>query len=590
MLGNTNRVGTLLIGFSGMLASGCQQSQVAGEEVRPNIIFILTDDQGWGDVHYNGNQYLETPVMDYLARNSVNFGRFYVSPLSAPTRASFLTGRYHLKTGVSHVSGGREVMRAEEVTIAEALKEAGYATACYGKWHNGEHYPHDPNGQGFDQFFGFSAGHIGSFFNSRLKVNGKEVATKGYITDILTDSSLAFIRQNRNKPFFCYIPYNVPHAPFQVPDNYYDKYKAMGFDNATASVYGMCENLDENLGRILNVLKEENLEKNTILVFSGDNGPNGKYRYNGGMKGYKGQQDEGGVRVPFYVYAPNRFAPREIVNKTGAHIDFFPTMMELCGLEMPGDIQIDGRSLAPLLQDEKVQWPDREIFTHVFYKQLGPAPGSFRNQQYCYVHDLDGPRLYDIMKDPGQKKDLAMLDPHFTDSMKQVYLEWYHDASQGVLEEYYIPLGYKEARRVSLPATMSGFSEGVSFKGKGYTHDWLVNWTGEEELIWWKIDNSSPGFYSVVMEYTCPADETGSLIMVYHKEDTIKTKIQEGFDPLPYEDRDRAPRGGVYEKPWASLPVGKIYIPEGEQEIFLRAEKATGKVVAEVNGITLTKL
>jgi len=176
------------------------------EERRPNVLLLMTDDQGWGDIHSHGNQKLDTPVLDKLAADSVQFDRFYVSPVCAPTRASLLTGRYHLRTGVSWVTRGLETMRSEEVTLAEALKQAGYATGCFGKWHNGAHYPYHPNGQGFDEFFGFCAGHWNNYFDTHLERNGKAVKTRGYITDVLTDAAIAFIEKHRQRPFFCYVP------------------------------------------------------------------------------------------------------------------------------------------------------------------------------------------------------------------------------------------------------------------------------------------------------------------------------------------------------------------------------------------------
>ena len=234
------------------------QEETTEEKSSPNVLLILTDDQGWGDLGVHGNPIIQTPVLDDFARKGVEVKNFYVSPLCAPTRASLLTGRYHLRTGTRWVSDGLENMNPEEVTLAEMFKSAGYATGCFGKWHNGAHFPFHPNQQGFDEFIGFCAGHWNNYFNTTLQHNGEPFPTEGYITDVLTDEAIKFIEQSGDEPFFCYVPYNVPHGPFQVPDQYFDKYynqlDTMQDEterNKLAAVYGMCENMDANIGRLL---------------------------------------------------------------------------------------------------------------------------------------------------------------------------------------------------------------------------------------------------------------------------------------------------------------------------------------------------
>ncbi len=282
-------------------------------ESKPNIIMILTDDQGWGDIHSHGNKLLSTPWMDKLADSGARFDHFFVSPLCAPTRAALLTGRYYLRTGVHGVSNGKENLRSDEIIIAEVFAQNGYATGCFGKWHNGAHYPYDPNGKGFNEFPGFCAGHWGNYFDPVLQHKGNFIQTQGYITDITTDAALDFLDSNKNNPFFLYIPYNPPHSPFQVPDLYFDKYKAKGLNAKNACVYGMCENLDKNIGRILMHLDKHNLRENTIIVFITDNGPNG-HRYNGGMRGIKGSCHEGGVRVPCFISWPWQIPEKKIIS------------------------------------------------------------------------------------------------------------------------------------------------------------------------------------------------------------------------------------------------------------------------------------
>src|SRR4030095_1574895 len=333
-------------------------STQGGLQSRPTLVLIVADDMGWGDVRSHGNDRLDTPVLDKLAADGARFNRFFVSPVCAPTRASLLTGRYHPRTGVAWVTRGLETMRSEELTLAEALRDAGYATGCFGKWHNGAHYPHSPGGQVFDEFLGFCAGHWNNYFHTTLEHNGRPFKTNGYITDVLTDAAIAFIDKQRGRPFFCYIPYNAPHGPFQVPERYFSKYKRRGLDAKTAAIYGMVENIDDNVGRILKQLEAARLTDRTIVPFLTDNGPNGE-RYNGGMKGIKGSVHEGGVRVPLFIRWPGRIRPGTTVENIAAHIDLFPTLLELCGLSEPRTLSLDGISLVPLLEGKSDGWPER---------------------------------------------------------------------------------------------------------------------------------------------------------------------------------------------------------------------------------------
>ncbi|MHC4073767.1 MAG: sulfatase-like hydrolase/transferase [Planctomycetota bacterium] len=295
------------------------RGQAASTNERPNIVVILTDDQGWGDLSLHGNINLATPNVDSLARDGAIFDRFFVCAVCAPTRAEFLTGRYHPRGGVHGVTTGAERLNVDEKTIGDTFKAAGYATAAFGKWHNGTQYPYHPNGRGFDEYYGFCSGHWGNYFDPILEHNGKIVRGKGYIIDDLTDHALEFIEKNRNRPFFCYLPYNTPHSPMQVPDRFFDRFK----DNPikmrnrnpqneqlekTRCALAMCENIDWNVGRVLKKLEDLQLAGNTIVIYFSDNGPN-SWRWNGGMKGRKGSTDEGGVRVPCAIRWPGRIKP-----------------------------------------------------------------------------------------------------------------------------------------------------------------------------------------------------------------------------------------------------------------------------------------
>lgn len=344
---------------------------------RPNVVLIMTDDQGWGDLSLHQNPYVQTPNLDKMAAAGARFDRYYVSPLCAPTRASLLTGKHHLRTGVTSVTGGYERMRSEEVTLAETFKANGYATGAFGKWHNGEHFPEDPIGQGFEEFYGFCAGHWNNYFDSPVQSQFEMIESQGYLPDVLTSKAIEFIDKNKEKPFLCYLPLNIPHSPHQVPDTYFDKYKAMGLEDELSSIYGMVENIDDNVGRVLKYLEATGLTENTIVLFMSDNGPNGQ-RFNGNMKGIKGDVDEGGIRSPLFINWKNTISKKLIITDLAAHIDIFPTLIDLCELSIKERPDFDGISLADLLTKKKKKLPAREIYSIRSFDGVSQPYSRFR--------------------------------------------------------------------------------------------------------------------------------------------------------------------------------------------------------------------
>jgi len=341
-------VSLVLLGFGACMAASAAD--------HPNIVMILTDDQGWGDLSLHGNTNLNTPHIDSIAEDGAQFERFYVQPVCAPTRAEMLTGRYHPRTGVSGVSRGQERMNPEELTLAEVLKQAGYATGVFGKWHNGTQHPYHPNSQGFDEFYGFASGHWGHYFDPLLEHNGEAVRGEGYVTDDFTAKALEFIDRNHEQPFFCYLAYCTPHSPFQVPDEYWERFAEADPEmkhrdpdreeiGKTRAALAMVENIDWNVGRVLDRLADAGLEEDTIVVFFTDNGPN-SWRWNGGMRGRKGSTDEGGVRVPCFVKYPGTIDAGETVKGHAAAIDLLPTLTALAGVPFEPGSPIDGVSLA----------------------------------------------------------------------------------------------------------------------------------------------------------------------------------------------------------------------------------------------------
>jgi len=429
----------------------------AAAERHPNVLLILTDDQGWGDVRANGNPLIHTPTMDRLHDESVVLENFYVSPLSAPTRASLLTGRYHLATGVCSVQSGLENMNPEETTLAELFREAGYATGCFGKWHNGTYYPYTPNGQGFDEFLGFCCGHWANYFDPLLQHNETMFRGKGYITDIFTDAALEFIDEHKDGPFFCYVPYNAPHSPFQVPDAYYNKYREIEAANdkdrrTLASIYAMVECVDANIARLLDRLDSLGIREQTIVLFMTDNGPVHVVRYNGGMRGMKGSVHEGGVHTPCYINWQGTLRHRSIEPPT-AHIDILPTLMDLCGIRnWKTAFPVDGQSLAACVRGEGEAPRGRMIFTHRMLQEMHPWMGGVRTDRYrMTIYPGDEVMLYDLAEDPAEERDIYDAENPEHRRIRDAYHAWYGRVVRGVNPDPTVPVGYAEAPQVRIP-------------------------------------------------------------------------------------------------------------------------------------------
>ena len=560
----------LLLG--GWIVAGSATAQDVRPERPPNVLLVMTDDQGWGDVYSHGNSKIDTPVMDRLATEGARFDRFYVSPVCAPTRASLLTGRYALRTGAADVTRGLEAMRPEEVTMAEVFRDAGYRTGLFGKWHNGAHYPADPLGQGFGTFFGFTAGHWNNYFDTRLEYDGREVETEGYITDVLTDSALAFIERHRDVPFFAYVPYNAPHGPFQVPDRYFAKYAQRGLDDKTAAVYAMVENVDDNLGRLLGTLDELGLAENTIVLFLTDNGPNGD-RFNGGMRGRKGSVHEGGVRVPLFVRWPGHVPEGRLVRRIAAHIDLLPTLAELAGVEAPETLPLDGRSLARLLQGEG-GGPERMLFTHWTSARDGELeryPGAVRTERYRLVRAGEGWQLYDMLLDPYETTDVAAAHPDVVDSLSAAYEAWFDDVTDVAIARAPIPVGYDAAPVAELPAPEAYLSGDVRWRGgQGWANDWAVGWTDSSDGAAWELEVVQPGRYGVTALYAAPEAAVGARVRVEAGGVHAEATIRKAHDPEPLPSPDRVPRIEVYEKVWAPLELGTLRLEEGATRLTVR--------------------
>ncbi len=572
---------------------------------KPNVLLIMTDDQGYGDLHLHGNDQIDTPTLDQLARDSTRFDRFFVSPLCSFTRASLMTGRYYLRTGCASVTRGIETVRSNETTIAEMLKQAGYATGCFGKWHIGEHYPNHPKGQGFDEFLGMPQGHWDNYFDPVLERDGRMVQTKGYITDVLTSAAIDFIRRKQDQPFFCYVPYNAPHTPMQLSDHLFDKYKSRGLDNRNAAIYGMIENIDGNVARLLQALDELNLADDTIVIFLSDNGAEGPQgsRFNAGMRGMKGSVHEGGMRVPCFVRWPNKIASNRVVEQIAAHIDLLPTIAELCGVPATTSQPVDGISLAPVLIARSPPNPTERMIFHrspgwkrlVAYEapvidDLHPYAGAVRTQRWRAVKEGADWELYDMQADPSQKLDVAAKFPHIAKRLGKAYDEWFRDVTRQPIVRPRIEVGHHDWPVEKLTIPEAYFTGSIRWYNKwGFAHDWLTDWKETRDTIWWEVDVVEAGTFAVKVVYACDEDAVGTVLQVESGEATTFGPIQKAHPPRPKLRPTRSAKVR-YIQTFSQLRLGEITLPKGKSRITLRALESKGRQIADIHSIILQRL
>lgn len=439
--------------------SAMAQAQLAGS--RPNIILVMTDDQGYGPVAKHGHPWIQTPNLDELFETSTRFTRMLVAPTCAPTRSALMTGRHPMRNGVTHTILERERMTLDAVILPQVLGKAGYTSGIFGKWHLGDEEPYQPHKRGFDEAFIHGAGGIGQayncscadapgnkYFNPVIRHNGSFVQTEGYCTNLFFHAALGWIKQVKDgdQPFFAYIVTNAPHGPFIAPPKNTERFKDRGFSDKCAGFYGMIENIDENMGLLMANLERWKLLDNTVVIFMSDNGMTGggsgksgttlgtnvdgtpMKPFNANMKGQKGSVDEGGCRVPFFVRWDGKIKAQQNVDRIAAHIDVMPTLLAFAGAKQP-DGQIEGRSLLPLIENPNFDWSDRLLFTHKGRWKTGANPDdwqwkgfSVRNQRFRFVDDK---ALYDMSKDPGQTKNVIDQHPEVAAKMRTAYDQWW---------------------------------------------------------------------------------------------------------------------------------------------------------------------
>tara|TARA_B110000046_G_scaffold186011_1_gene231334 strand:- start:3028 stop:4941 length:1914 start_codon:yes stop_codon:yes gene_type:complete len=518
---NTKVLTLMLIGLFSLTGCG-QADKNAAEQVakssnesnankakQPNIILVMTDDQGYGDLGLHNNPVVHTPNIDALASESQRLTNFHVDPTCSPTRAALMSGKYSLRAGVWHTVMGRHMLNDQHQILPEILKENGYRTAMFGKWHLGENYPYRPQDQGFDHVLIHGGGGVGQApdywgntqFDDTYYLNGEEKSYPGFSTDVWFDEAISFVEQEAktDAPFFLYLSLNAPHVPWRAPEQYIEPYKAMGLGNDLANFYGMITNIDDNLARLRQAMRTSNIDENTIFIFMTDNGSSMAAKSKGEpltrldqatmaaieaktgqkltslnsyMRQGKGSTYEGGHRVPFFIHWPQgKLGPAKDINDLTAHFDVLPTLLDLANIDVSG-IDTDGISLVPTLRNDQTL-PDRTLVV-TNQRILHPSrqrPYAVMQGNWRYVHgdENGGVELFDLTNDPSQSHDISAQHPERVAKMAAAYEKWWQHATGKGTPTTRIIIGSKHEN----PARLTGM-------------DWLSPNT--EQVPWW------PGF------------------------------------------------------------------------------------------------
>lgn len=574
---------------------------------KPNILFLLTDDQGWWDLGMRGNADIDTPVLDGLSTEGVDFTRFYAAPVCAPTRAGLMTGRYCFRTGLYNTRFGGDTLGIDEITVAQMLKQAGYRTGCFGKWHLGKYAPYQPHHRGFDEFLGHYHGHIDEYdYPDQIVHNGKPVEARRYVTDLFTDAAIEFIESTKDQPWFCYVPYNAPHSPWVVGtshdgqargDQLINKYLQRGLELREARIYAMIDIIDQNIGRLLEKLDQLKLADNTVVLFMTDNGGVSKH-FKAGLRSNKGSIYEGGVRVPLLVRWPGKFPAGGRVEAQCSHVDLFPTFCELAGVAIPSDRKIDGKSLLPLLSAGRGS--EHQPYVYHAWDRYFPNPDyrwAISDQRWklaCQVART-GPakrvsaatssnsptptkekwQLFDLKNDLGEKKNLIRQHPEIADRLRSEFLRWFDGVTDGVTyQPVPIPVGHPDEPVVEIqPSWAKWQGENIEYVFRGYDWDTIEGWKQPGEHATWKLDVMRAGDYNVAIRYGRSVHSSGKL------------KISVGDQSLHCDPPPTA-AADVFEQ----INIGTIQLKKGP--VLLKAEVASthGNELVRLNQIHLTYL
>ncbi len=596
----TARLGTSAKAISFMLlaAMGIVFSEKPGSaSERPNILFIMTDDQGYWDTGVSGNPHIDTPHMDSLARDGVQLRRYYAAPVCAPTRAGVMTGRYYLRTGLYNTRFGGDSMGLDEVTVAELLKKAGYRTGLFGKWHLGKYPGYQPQERGFDEFFGHYHGHIERYdFPDQVYHNGRPAEARGYVSDLFTDASIDFIESTveaGDAPFFCALMFNAPHSPWLLDTSHTNqesgdallvKYLKRGLPIREARIYALIQRVDRNIGRLLRKLDEFGLAENTLVVFVSDNGGVSKY-WQGEMRGNKASVYEGGVRTPCYVRWSGTVPSGGVITGQASHVDWLPTFCELADVETPQDRTIDGRSLVSLLKAGRGE--AHQPYVYHTWDRYFPSPDrrwGISDQRWKLLGQFraDDPpsqtlwKLFDLEADPGEENDKKLEHPEVVARLRAEFERWFADVTDGVrYEPIRIPVALGNRDSVEIEPSW-GTWEGpfVEYTFDGYDWDTIDHWKEPGERVTWRLEVEQSGRYAVVLTYGCRPLDAGGMLRVSAGESHVDHQVKATATAEQFEAFD----------------VGELSMRQGPVTLTTEVVAAPGRELMRLNRIRLTRI
>ena len=562
----------------------------------PNILIIIADDQGWGDLSCHGNQNFQTPNLDQLSKSGVSFDRFYVEPVCSPTRAELLTGRYALRCGISGTSQGDERLDLDEVTIASYFKNAGYRTGLFGKWHNGSQYPYHPLGRGFEQFYGFTSGHWGLYFDAMIDHNGAITTAPGFLSDAFTQKSIGFMEASlhANIPFFTILSFNIPHSPMQVPEKLWEKYQNLdlqltGTDAAnedkdhTRAALALVENIDVNVGKIVEFLQKAGAMEDTIIVYLSDNGPNG-HRWNGTLKGIKGSGHEGGVRSPLFISWEGAIPKSKSIPQMAAVIDLAPTLFDLAGISIEPTNPLDGISLKPAIFNTAPtkSFDERTLFSHWHGRT------AVRTQSFLYHSDGE---LYNLADDPAQKIDIANKEPKLKDSLQKLLQGWTMEMESEITDSRFIPIGHPEFSMTYLPARDAVATGAIQRSNRWPNDSFFRNWIHQEDQIQWPVNVLSEGWYMVDIWYGCAPGNIGCEIELSCAESKLNWTVLRAHEAKPLgESYTRSELHESIVKDFRVDGMGAVYLRKGNSMLTLSSPHIQGTQSIEFRMLRLTKI
>ncbi|RMG02844.1 MAG: sulfatase [Planctomycetota bacterium] len=543
----------------------------AAEPKRPNVLIVVSDDQGYGDLAAHGNPVIDTPNLDALHDVAVRLTNFHVDPTCAPTRSALMTGKYSHHVGVWHTIQGGNHLRRGEVTMAEVFRHNGYQTGMFGKWHLGANYPYRPMDRGFDEWLGCGDGGVGTsddyFWNDRVNDhywhNGEREYRPGFNPDVFFDATMEYIRRRDPKrPFFVYLATYVPHQPCTLPrPDLHRKYLDRGLSPQVAGFYASIERFDWNMGRLRRFLQEQRLDRDTLLIFLTDNGTaGGRNVFNAGMSGAKGGLVDGGHRVPCFVYWPEgNLGPARDIDTLTAHIDWLPTLVELCGLELPRPIDFDGMSLAGLLRGTQRKWPDRCLVVERQRRyERTPEASAVMTQRWRLVGLK---KLYDIENDPAQQVDVAAEHPDVVARLKEAFARYWERVTPQDREPPLPIVGSDADEEIYL-----GLSE---LRQGGYSHGHVASGVRAEGV--WYLEVARAGRYEFeVRRWAAECDAPLAGVP-----DTKKTvDAWTALGPVT---------GLLYDADFVKLPVASVALRIGDRRWTQPVDESATRVVFQVD-------